>query len=97
MHRSRSFRRDQKDRKRIKYKKILITERAHYGAYETTAQLEERAARMATTPHPNKCQCCCNPRHSIWYNNETKLTLQERQAKDSENTQIEEIDFFLED
>jgi len=41
------------------------------------------------------CQACRNPRHSIFENNETKLTIQER--KDKENTEEQLISRFIEE
>lgn len=84
MRRSEAFRRAQEDRKRAKYRKVLRTENTKYIIHETPQQIEKRVAKMAITPHPNKCQCCCNPRHSTWYSGETRLTLQERRSKISE-------------
>ena len=34
--------------------------------------------------HKPRCQCCCNPRHSVHGNKKEKLTVQERKGETSE-------------
>lgn len=88
MHRDRGFRRLQILRKRTKFRKIIHKEWCPL--HESQKDTEKRIAKMAITPKPNKCQCCCNPRHSIYYNEDTKLTMQERRAKRAAEYEITE-------
>jgi hypothetical protein len=79
MKRDREFRRAQAERKKNKFRKIISEE---WGTlHESQKDTEKRIAKMAITPKPNKCQCCCNPRHSSWHTEDEKLTMQERRAK----------------
>lgn len=71
MKREKIFRLSQRDKRMNKYKKILLSQ-------NFTGDLDKIASKMAVTPHPNKCQCCCNIRRSNWYSLDEKLTLQER-------------------
>ena len=50
---------------------------------------------MAETPKCTKCQCCCNPRHSIHYEEETKLTMQERRAKREADYEISQLEYSI--
>lgn len=81
MKRSETFRRTQREKKINKFTKI-IKEQKLVG---NKNDIELRARKMAITPHPNKCQCCCNIRRSNWYSKEEKLTPGERKVwKDSD-------------
>jgi len=88
VNRGRSFRRLQILRKRNKFRKIIHEEWCPL--HESQKDTEKRVAKMATTPKPNKCQCCCNPRHSTYSDGETKLTMQERRAKRAAEYEINE-------
>ena len=80
MNRSKEFRIHQKERKiqkafrALKEWKIL---------HETDEEILARAKKMADNMKGTKCQCCCNPRHSIWYKGESKKTVQERKAPEA--------------
>jgi len=93
MRRTKEFRLAQKQRirakwlKRIRAKKYFndITEsripRMIYGDKLRPAELSKLIGIVSTTPKTTQCQCCCSPRYSCWYNEEEKLTLQERRDK----------------
>jgi hypothetical protein len=40
------------------------------------------------------CQCCCNPRHSTWYSDEEKKTIQERRGEDRYCDQIHDCFYY---
>lgn len=77
MGRSREFRLHQKERKVARAFKTLKS----WGIIrETDEELKIRAKKMADNMKCTQCQCCCNPRHSIWYKGEGRKTIQERKA-----------------
>jgi len=85
MGRSKEFRLHQKDRKIKRAFKVVKTWNL---SKETDEELKVRAKKMADNMKCTKCQCCCNPRHSIWYRGEKRKTIQERKAPEPK----EEID-----
>jgi len=80
MKRNRAYRRVQAERKKNKFRKILKKRYFRFLPI-TEEEFHKQIGRMSTTPKANKCQCCCNPRHSSWYTEDEKLTMQERRAK----------------
>ena len=57
----------------------------------TEKELDKWVGLKAATPHPNKCQCCCNLRRSNWYTKDEKLTMQERRAKREAEFEMKEV------
>lgn len=98
MRRTEDFRRFQTEKKKDKFFKIFKKANKKLLRFKSTdEELHKEACKAAATPHRNKCQCCCNPRHSSWYTKEEKLTMQERRANitDQEDEPVPPFTFSL--
>ncbi len=74
--------------KRLRKAKLLAKKRFKYWYYDYNPEdpVWERFSKADVLGSLRKtnvvcsCQDCCNPRHSYHYNNQEKLTIQERKA-----------------
>ena len=90
MRRTREYRRAQLERKKNRFRKDART--MNFGPIPITEkELDKWVGLKAATPHPNKCQCCCNLRRSNWYTKDEKLTMQERRAKREAEFEMKEV------
>ena len=90
MKRTRQFRRDQMTRKKNRFRRI--SKDLNFGLPPITEQeLTKWVGLKASSPKSTQCQCCCSPRYSCWYNEDEKLTMQERRANRAFNFQVSEL------
>jgi len=88
--RTRQYRRWQLAKRKNRYRHISYD--LYFGLPPITEEERTKWVGLKTTsPKSTQCQCCCSPRYSSWYNEEEKLTRQERRSKDDFAIQVLEV------
>lgn len=80
MNRSKGFRIHQESRMKSHAKRLLLSNHVFTGDRFTVDDIDIMASRCADNYTRCSCHFCRNPRHSSFYNEQEKMTIQERRV-----------------